>query len=265
MFSYGNNLYDAQTQRLFTSIDTQLERWSKKYGPRPQSETSQAPPHVEANATVSATGTAASVHSKMNAEDVGQRKDIMVPGTTDSGSSSSSSTSGSGGEDELASSALLSRIVFLEKQLLVVDEDRMELRERLKSTERQLSDLLFSYDTLQSQFAAFREQILPSSQGANEDEEAIGAAVVGENSNFTTRSLASRRSSSANFSGPPTVTSTEASASSRIASGVRGAFLGGESPNTFQAAQIPVEVTSAQRRKMVLEHLAKRLVFPPES
>ncbi|KAH9579926.1 hypothetical protein LSM04_004462 [Trypanosoma melophagium] len=267
MYSYvnGNTIHDIQAQRLFTRIDEQLERWNKKYGSITQPTRPEATSvSVKEKLVSGETGNSLNVNSGNNS--------ATANTTTIQGQfSTTPTTTISNSEDKLTSSELLSRIAVLEKQLRSADDDRLNLRQLLSKTERKLSEVLNAQKALQNEWLTFREEMLRLSRKSNEDEITVSASASNRESDkyHSTHFVHSHQSNNNNstssnstFSGPPTVTSTELANTQGVSSSIGFRMNEGVPSAMLLMTTSSLGIEPAQQRRMVLEHLVRRLSVP---
>ncbi|KAG8344250.1 hypothetical protein TRVL_04925 [Trypanosoma vivax] len=140
---HSSMIDDVQTLRLLQRIDGQLQQWTERYG---------------LNGSPSSHGESVCCRGNKH---LGSR--VLPPrpaaewlsGKMDNCIRSSRATdSASGKHEPHIPAALLGRVLALEKQLVSVEEDRMELRKQIQSMERRFSDLLTSHRVLQGEWSA---------------------------------------------------------------------------------------------------------------
>ncbi|EKF37831.1 hypothetical protein MOQ_001969 [Trypanosoma cruzi marinkellei] len=260
MYSYGNGDLDSQVQRLFANVDYQLEQWNKKYGSRNFCVAPDETHSVERNTHSS------DVASQLNADRkcLGCMRSTAAPSSTRNGNGENKNyktpTSYSNEEAGVDVSALAARVSLLEERLRVADEDRVDLRNRLDTARRQISDLFEAHKTLQNERFAFGMQTLSQPQCDDAQETKRGDHSRPMDDTVTP----TRHFSSVTYSGPSNLTSTEF-VSPHAVSSVLESHVSDEASGTEMWDKKPLRNSSAQERKKLLEQLARRLSAPLNS
>ncbi|ESL06669.1 hypothetical protein TRSC58_05654 [Trypanosoma rangeli SC58] len=266
--SYGDGLFDARAERLFADIDKQLNRWNNKYGSKNLHAALENSRSIGRNTHAAEAAVCPNTKCKSlwRNQRAAESSSTHTNGSSNSNSSCScgcnDSTPNSHSTEELKRevSALGARVNDLEGQLRVADSERTALLKRLEFTQQQMLKLFDAHMTLQSEWVAFRTQTLSLSP-CDEAQEMIR----GENSYLAAEHLTPTRYCSGDTClGSSSVASTELVPLHAVAT-VPGPNVDDKALGAGLRPTAPLQKSTAQERKMVLEQLALRLYAPAPS